>query len=59
MLKKTLIKMEDFRILNKARAKDGLHVYTITLDLIGEDVTKPVVDPVLKTKRKYTFREDW
>jgi hypothetical protein len=51
MLKKTLIKMEDFRIINKVRDKDGLHVYSITLDLLNEDVTLPVEDPVLIKKR--------
>jgi len=56
MLKKTLIKMEDFRILNKVREKSGLHVYSITLDLMNEDVTKPVEDPVLLKKKNY---EDW
>jgi hypothetical protein len=50
MLKKTLIKMEDFRILSKQRGKDGLHVYTLSLDLLNEDVTKPVEDPKKKKR---------
>jgi hypothetical protein len=44
--------MEDFQIINKHRDKDGLHIYSISLDLLNEDVTKPVEDPVLKKKKR-------
>jgi len=49
-LKKTLIRMEDFRIINKKRGKDGLHIYSIALDLKSENVFEPVKDAVLKKK---------